>query len=169
MKPTFEEFCTALDTPKQSVITKLQAEVDYLTNKYNKLVNPPATYSDQLAKSFHLGKVGFMGGSGAKRMSRDLDKTINQAVLCNKVRQDLGWAELKLKSYTKGKIDEQGRIKTESIPRLQELVATCERMLKTPTKPMSAEDIEILKDVHKSYKKKLNTKIKKYTALYNAL
>lgn len=69
------------DSERETKLTELYAEFSALQSQYTKLDNV-SMYTDELAKSFPLGRVGGSGRNNYnlnKKRDRDLDKTIDNA------------------------------------------------------------------------------------------
>jgi len=57
-------------------------------------------FSDEIAKHFHGGKVGFLNGSGLKKFNRSIDKSIDDAVKISELIEQIKMLELKI-AYVK--------------------------------------------------------------------
>ena len=166
---SFEEFSAELEKPKQDVIDDMQLAIDKLKLKYDK-INNTKYYSDELAKSFPLGRVGFESRQLTKIRDRDLEKTINNAVTSNEIKRDIGYLESRLKSYQAGKTHVTGMQKTMPLHKLNEMIVLGEKMLKSGEMKgvkMTDEEIGNLKDIIAHWKKQRRDKEKKHKVLYD--
>lgn len=85
-------------------IEELKNAILLVTNKIQRLEGK-TYYSDQVAKSFHLGMVGGSGRNVKKlneRRSRDLDKTIDNAVILCELYKERGTLEKQIEFIESG-------------------------------------------------------------------
>ena len=74
-------------------------KLELLKSKLQKL-QEGSGYTDEIAKHFHGGKVGFLNGSGLKKFNRSVDKSVDNAVKMSELREQIKQLEAKI-NYVK--------------------------------------------------------------------
>lgn len=166
---SFEEFSVELEKPKQEIIDDMKLAIDKLKLKYDK-INNTSYYADELAKYFPLGRVGFESRRLTKLRDRDLERTIDNAVNSIQIQKDIDMFQNRLKLYSQGKIHVTGMKKIQPISKLNELIASGDKILKAGEMKgvkMTSEEVNNLKDIIANWKKQKRDKEKKHKSLYD--
>lgn len=164
----FEQFSEEIDRPKQQVVDDIESAIAKLQEKYDK-INNTSYYSDQLAKSFPMGRVGFESKRLTKLRDADLDRTITNAVTSIEIKKQIGYLENRIKLYKLGKVNEKGMPKTMSLTKLGLMIEAYEKALKSGElkgQKLTNEEIIILKELLATSKKQRKDKEKKHRMLY---
>lgn len=171
--PEFIQFIIDQETSTlEEQRSKLKIEISYLKGKIEKLENTSVTpFGDEVNKHFPMGRVGFMGGKGAKTMAREFDKNIEKCNQLDVLNLELRTAENQYKGIEKTNrfILAPNKLKSETYTFIIDMLKNYDDVIKTgilKEKTLTALELSYVKEDRKTWVKKYNTKIKKYTELY---
>lgn len=150
----------------KNMIEFLEDQQKHLKEKisilYNKSVTPT---SDNISKSFHLGTVGYNNKTTIKKKSRELENLISHSKNITHLESELKSIEAKIFGLKKGKVLRKNGLFVESYKYLIESIPLIQEALKTKTlkgKSLNIEELENLKDMLSSYKKKTKEREKQF-------
>lgn len=171
--PEFIEFIKNIEAELLMVQrAKLKTEISFLESEIEKTANKSVTpFGDRVAEHFPKGRVGYMGGKGAKTMAREFDKNIEKAKQLEILEFDLRTARNRYKVIEKSdkKLFNPNWQSTESITMIIDMLHAYDDVIKTKIlkgKTLTETELGYVKEDRKSWVKKYNTRTKKYTLDY---
>lgn len=131
-------------------LTMLRSSLSKLDQKY------PTNFSDEVARYFPKGRVGFMNGTGAKKMQKDLETTIKRANEEQDLEKSISSLSRNIELLKKGKIKRDNGLVVESYKFLCEIKDAYQMAIKTGVvkdRVLDKSDIDFAKNELKKYKK----------------
>lgn len=171
-KMTFDEYIqNEEEGDKPQRIKALEVEIDLLEKSIDKMYNTSVTpYSDELAKHFPKGNVGFMGGRGAKIKERELSKTIDHSKKIQAKEMQLKTLQAQLKKEKSGKIIRKNGLSVTPYRTLKEMVVKIPEAIKSKKyngNTLNSDQINNLKESLSTYKRQLKDREKMYKSKYD--
>ncbi|MEN5306791.1 hypothetical protein ABE425_04705 [Chryseobacterium cucumeris] len=168
----FQEFIVhEEDKARAKDIREITCELTILRSSLSKLDQKyPTNFSDEVARHFPKGRVGFMNGRGAKKMHKDLETTIKRANEEQEIEKSMSSLSRKLELLKKGKLKRDNGLVVESYKFLCEMRTAYEMVIKTgivKDRVLDKSEIDFAKNELKKYKKLIGDREKLFVEKFN--